>query len=82
MRTKQIKETNSNKPKDILTEMMTSDDEIYYYECPCGKGKIIEEHDNTPGFRCHDVYIMCNECEEKYELDLSKGVRNWQLVEK
>ena len=25
------------------------DMERYEYECPCGKGKIIEEHDNIPG---------------------------------
>jgi hypothetical protein len=26
-------------------------------ECPCGEGKVIEEHDNIPGFREHDVYL-------------------------
>ena len=52
----------------------------YEYECPCGKGKIIEEHDNIPGFREHDVYMHCDECSKKYILDTSKGVRNWKLV--
>lgn len=60
----------------------TGDTERYEYKCPCGKGKIIEEHDNIPGFREHDVFISCDECREKYEFDLSKGVRNWELVEK
>ena len=50
--------------------------------CPCGSGKVVEEHDNIPGFRDHDVYISCEKCKRKYILDISKGVRNWELVEK
>lgn len=60
----------------------SGDTEYYEYECPCGKGKIIEEHDNIPGFRDHDVYIACDECSKKYILDISKGVRGWELIEK
>ena len=60
----------------------SGDTEYYEYECPCGKGKIIEEHDNIPGFREHDVYIACDECSKKYILDTSKGVRGWELIEK
>ena len=58
------------------------DTEYYEYECPCGKGIIIEEHDNIPGFRDHDVHISCPECSRKYVLDVSKGIRNWELKEK
>lgn len=43
----------------------SGDTEYYEYGCPCGKGKIIEEHDNIPGFRDHDVYIACDECRKK-----------------
>ena len=60
----------------------SGDTEYYEYECPCGKGIIIEEHDNIPGFRDHDVYIACDECSKKYILDTSKGVREWELIEK
>ena len=60
----------------------SGDTEYYEHECPCGKGKIIEEHDNIPGFRDHDVYIACDECSKKYILDTSKGVRGWELIEK
>ncbi len=60
----------------------SGDTERYEYECPCGKGSIIEEHDNIPGFREHDVYISCKECSEKYELNTKNGVRGWDLVEK
>lgn len=58
------------------------DTERYEYECPCGKGKIVEEHDNIPGFRDHDVWISCDACSKKYKLDTSRGVRGWELVEK
>ena len=60
----------------------SGDTERYEYECLCGKGKIVEEHDNIPGFRDHNVYISCEECRKKYTLDTSKGVRNWELIEK
>ena len=60
----------------------SGDCERYEYECPCGKGKIIEEHDNIPGFREHDVWIECPVCSEKYQLDTSNGVRGWELIEK
>lgn len=56
--------------------------ERYEYECPCRKGKIVEEHDNTPGFREHNVYINCDKCNHAYELNTSKGVRYWELVPK
>lgn len=52
------------------------------YECPCGKGKIIEVNDNIPGFRDRDAFIQCTECSKKYDLDFSKGVGAWELVEK
>ena len=60
----------------------SGDTERYEYECPCKKGKIIEEHDNIPGFREHDVWIECSDCAQKYIVDKSKGVRGWELVEK
>jgi hypothetical protein len=57
------------------------DTERYEYLCPCGKGRIIEEHDNIPGFREHDAWLRCSECSKKYRLDTFGGVRGWQLVE-
>lgn len=56
------------------------DTEYYKYECPCGKGEIIEEHDNIPGFRDHSVYMRCDECSNKFEINTDHGVRNWELV--
>lgn len=58
------------------------DTERYEYECPCGKGKIVEEHENIPGFRDHSVYMYCEICKEKYILDTSKGIRYWELKER
>lgn len=47
----------------------------------CGKGKIIEEHENVPGFREHDVWLECQKCSPpKYRLDTSKGLRRWEIV--
>lgn len=57
------------------------DTERYEYLCPCGNGRVIEEHDNIPGFREHDAWLQCPECSKKYRLDTSGGVRGWQLVE-
>lgn len=56
--------------------------ERYEYECPCGKGKIKEEHDNIPGFRDHFLFISCDECRNKYDFDTSQGSHSWELVEK
>lgn len=58
------------------------DTEFYVFECPCGKGRIIEEHDNIPGFRDHSVYIDCERCRDDYEVDTSKGTRYWELIKK
>lgn len=52
------------------------------FECPCGKGKIVEEHDEIPGFRDSGVWLDCPECRERYTIDTSQGVWNWELVEK
>lgn len=38
------------------------DTERYEYLCPCGNGRVIEEHDNIPGFREHDAWLQCPEC--------------------
>jgi hypothetical protein len=36
------------------------------YECPCGKGQVIYEKDDIPGFRETDIYSTCNECSDQY----------------
>ena len=54
---------------------------MYKLKKTCGKGRVIEEHDNIPGFRDHDVWLQCPECSKKYRLDTSGGVRGWKLVE-
>ncbi len=79
MRTKRIYESRE---ENLGYGAGSGDTERYEYECPCGKGKIIEEHDNIPGFRDHDVWIECRECQKNYKLDISKGVRQWELIQK
>lgn len=55
----------------------SGDTERYEYECPCGKGKIVEEHDNIPGFCEHNVWIDCAKCSQNYIVNTDNGVRNW-----
>jgi hypothetical protein len=38
------------------------------YACACRQGKIVEEHDNIPGFRDHSVYLNCDECRSHWRL--------------
>ncbi|ADL06369.1 hypothetical protein [Lacrimispora saccharolytica] len=44
---------------------------------PCEDGKIVEKHNNIPGFEEHVVPIYC-----RYELNTSYGVRCRNLSEK
>lgn len=53
--------------------------ERYEYLCPCGDGMIIEEHDNIPGFREHDVHISCDKCRGEWRFADGRGVRDWGL---
>lgn len=53
--------------------------ERYEYRCPCGYGSIIEEHDNIPGFREHDVRIDCDKCRAEWRFVEGRGVRDWSL---
>ena len=53
--------------------------ERYEYHCPCGNGVIVEEHDNVPGFREHDVWIACDRCRAEWRFVEGRGVRDWAL---
>jgi len=68
----QIIYPKSTRPKDLWLEQELSynDDGSYtnYYKCPCGKGRVVDDKDATPGFRSHDTWIECDECKEKYEI--------------
>jgi hypothetical protein len=55
------------------------DVERYQYRCPCGDGEIIEEHDNIPGFREHDVRIDCEKCRVEWRFVDGRPVREWGL---
>ncbi len=37
------------------------------YECPCGKGKVVYQKDDIPGFRDKDIDCYCEECNKKYK---------------
>ena len=53
--------------------------EEYEYLCPCGRGTILEEHDDIPGYRDHYVFINCNYCRKIFTLNTSQGTRKWKL---
>jgi len=53
--------------------------ERYEFLCPCGYGRIVEEHDNIPGFRDHDVRILCDKCRAEWRFADGRSVRDWGL---
>lgn len=53
--------------------------ERYEYLCPCGDGAIVEEHDNIPGFREHDVWIACDKCRTEWRFVGGRGARDWAI---
>lgn len=53
--------------------------ERYEFRCPCGDGVIVEEHDNIPGFREHDVRILCDKCRAEWRFAEGTSVRDWGL---
>lgn len=53
--------------------------ERYEFLCPCGDGRIVEEHDNIPGSREHDVRIGCDKCRAEWRFVDGRGVRDWAL---
>jgi hypothetical protein len=56
--------------------------ERHEFLCPCGQGLIIEEHDNTPGFREHDVLISCDNCRQAWHVVPGRAVRDWRVEPK
>ena len=58
------------------------DEETYTYVCPCGKGKVVEYKETVPGFRSHTAYILCKDCDSKYELIRDKRGYYNQVKEK
>ncbi|MBD7996656.1 hypothetical protein H9639_15260 [Arthrobacter sp. Sa2CUA1] len=50
--------------------------------CPCGRGSMIEEHDNIPGFREHDVHIACGKCNQAWRGVPGLPIRGWRVEPK
>ena len=49
------------------------------YECPCGKGKVVEER--VVGFGDYWAKLKCKTCQKKYEIVTGCGYI-WKLEEK
>lgn len=57
----------------------SGDTERYKFDCPCGRGSIIEEHENTPGFREHHRWIDCEICRAEWQFVEGLSTREWRL---
>lgn len=57
----------------------SGDTERYEFDCPCGRGSILEEHDNTPGFREHDHRIDCETCRTEWQFVDGLPTREWRI---
>src|SRR5690606_4708883 len=53
--------------------------ERYEFLCPCGDGRIVEEHDNIPGFRDHNVWIGCDKCRAEWRFAAGRSTSDWGL---
>lgn len=53
--------------------------ERYEFPCPCGAGRIVEEHDNIPGFREHDRWMECARCGTRWDFVGGRSTRDWLL---
>lgn len=53
--------------------------ERYEFRCPCGADRIVEEHDNIPGFREHDRWIECPRCRTRWDFAGGRSTRDWLL---
>jgi hypothetical protein len=53
--------------------------ERFEFLCPCGAGRVVEEHENTPGFREHDHWLQCARRQTRWAFVPDLGVRNWRL---
>ena len=51
----------------------------FEFLCPCGAGKVVEEHDRTPGFRDSDVWIECDKCRPEWRAVFGNTVSDWIL---
>ncbi|MCA4135493.1 BsuBI/PstI family type II restriction endonuclease [Arthrobacter sp. M4] len=60
----------------------TTDTELYEYDCPCGKGAVIEEHENVPGNQGHYRRIACESCRAEWDFVPGLSVRQWRLERK
>jgi hypothetical protein len=60
----------------------TTDTERYEFACPCGKGAVIETHENTEGFQDHDRHLACESCGEHWAFVPGRSIRDWRLERK
>lgn len=55
------------------------DTERLEFRCPCGRGLIVEEHDNIPGFREHGAWIQCETCRDEWDFVPGLSTDGWRV---
>ena len=50
------------------------------FRCPCWDGRIVEEHENIPGFREHNHWFDCAKCRNEWSFVENRSVREWAIV--
>ncbi|WP_104091815.1 hypothetical protein [Arthrobacter sp. GMC3] len=53
--------------------------ERHEFLCPCGEGKIVEEHDSNADFQDNDLLIECEMCSEDWRFVLGLSAWEWRL---
>lgn len=69
----------ANGPLQLLFEERSGTIIRRIYTCPCGKGRIVEEQDYTPGHREGDAFIECDSCRQHYSIDFGTSATKWRL---
>ncbi|MGP5700707.1 hypothetical protein ACTXPA_17540 [Glutamicibacter arilaitensis] len=54
--------------------------ELLEFRCPCGDGRIVEEHDHIPGFREHSHRFDCSKCRNEWRFVKNRSVRDWAII--
>lgn len=69
----------TNGPIRLLFEERSGTTIKRIYTCPCGKGRIVEEQDYTPGHRDGNAFIDCDSCRKHYSIDFGASSTEWRL---
>lgn len=76
----EIKKLKLIEDKDTYPDGANSPTVVIKYQCPCGKGQIVDE--NVVGFNDRVVTLECKNCLKKYNLFIDIIGFDFRLYEK